>query len=99
MHNGLEGVEGKKNVHDENKFKASTMTFGHCDKTIQHTIEECINFELEIRNDPFLLLEMIELKTCGQGRAKHEFVQPADTMMQFLSLKQDHGESLMDHTK
>ena len=30
---------------------------------------------------------------------KYEFVQPTDTILQFLSLKQDHGESLVDHVK
>ena len=35
----------------------------------------------------------------GQVRAKYEFVQPTDTLLQFLLMKQEHGESLVDYTK
>ena len=35
----------------------------------------------------------------GQVRAKYEFVQPTDMITQILSLKQEHGESLIDYSK
>ena len=44
-------------------------------------------------------METIKLKMYGQVRAKYEYVQPTDTILQFLSLKQDHGESLIDYDK
>ena len=46
-----------------------------------------------------MLLETIKLKMYGQVQAKYEFVQPTDTILQFLSLKQEHGESLVDFVK
>ena len=36
---------------------------------------------------------------CGQVRAKCECVQPTDALTQFLTLKQEHGETLGDHNK
>ena len=44
-------------------------------------------------------METIKMKMYGQVRAKYEFVQPTDTILQFLSLKQDHGESLIEYSK
>jgi hypothetical protein len=35
----------------------------------------------------------------GQVRAKNEYVQPTDTLIQFLTLKQDHGETLGHYNK
>ena len=35
----------------------------------------------------------------GQVQAKYEYVQPTDTLIQFLTLKQDHGETLGDYNK
>ena len=86
----------RQNACDENKFETCTMTFGHCNRTMQNRIEETNNFESTIQNDPFLLLCTIKLKMCGQVRAKCECVQPADAIPQFSSLKQEHGESPMD---
>ena len=66
---------------------------------MQNRIEETNGFEAKIRNDPFVLLDTIKLKMCGQVRAKCECVQPTNTIPQFSLLKQDHGESPMDHVK
>ena len=65
----------------------------------QNRTEESVNFEADVWNNAFVLMDTIKLKTCGQARAKHEFVQPADTTLQFLSFKHEHGESLVDHVK
>jgi hypothetical protein len=89
----------RKNVYEENIFKAYAIIFGYCNKAMQTRIEETTEFELKIRNDPWLLMETIKLRMYGQVRAKYEFVQPTDTLLQFLTLKQEHGESLGDYNK
>ena len=89
----------RQNTYEENKFKAYTIVFGYCNRTMQNRIKESTNFESDIQNNPFLILETIKLKMYGQVRAKYEYVQPTDTILQFLSLKQDHGESLIDYGK
>jgi hypothetical protein len=66
---------------------------------VQNRIEESTNFKSDIRNDPFLLMETIKMKMYGQVRAKYEFVQHTDIILQFLSLKEDHGESLIEYSK
>ena len=86
----------RQNTYTENKFKAYMVIFGYCNKTMQNRIEEAIDFELNIQND---LLETIKIKMYGQVRAKYEFVQPMDTIMQFLSLKQERGETLIEYSK
>ena len=75
------------------------MCIRDSNRTMQNRIEETNDFEMKIQNDPFVPLDAIKLKMHGQVRVKHEHVQPTDTIPQFSSLKQDHGESLMDHTK
>ena len=89
----------RKNTHDENAFEACAMTFGHCNETMQSRIEETNEFEAKIRNDPWTPMDTIKLRICGQVRAKCECVQPTDTPMQFLTLKQEHGETLGDHNE
>ena len=66
---------------------------------MQSRIEETSEFEAKIRNDPCEPMDTIELRMCGQVRAKHECVQPTDTPTQFLTLKQEHGETLGDCNK
>ena len=95
----LKEWKSRQNTYNENKFKAYTLIYGYCNKTMQNRIEETTDFETIIRNDPFTILDTIKLKMYGQARAKYEFVQPTDTLQQFLSLKQDHGESLVEYTK
>ena len=82
----LKEFKTRQNTYDENKFKAYTRIFGYCNKIMQNRIEETTDFELNIRNDPFLLMETIKMKMYGQVRAKYEFVQPTYTILQFLSL-------------
>ena len=45
------------------------------------------------------MLTTIKLKMYGQTRARYEYVQPTDILLQFLSLKQEHAESLVDYTQ
>ena len=68
-------------------------------KSMQSRIEETNDFEAKIRNDPWLLLDTIKLRMYGQVRVKYEYVQPTDTLIQFLTLKQEHGEDLRDYNK
>ena len=84
----------RKNVYEENIFKTNAIIFGYCNKSMQTRIEETSEFEAKIRNDPWVLLDTIKLRMYGQVRAKYEYVQPTDTLIQFLTLKQDHGESM-----
>ena len=80
----LKEWKARQNTYIENKFKAYTVIFGYCNKTMQNRIEEAIDFESDIQNDPFVLLETIKIKMYGQVRAKYKFVQPMDTIMQLL---------------
>ena len=89
----------RKNVYEANVFKAYAIIFGFCNKAMQTQIEETGDFETKIRNDPWLLMETIKLRMYGQVRAKYEYVQPTDTLIQFLTLKQEHGETLGDYNK
>ena len=66
---------------------------------MQNRIKETTNFESDIWNNPFVLLKTIKLKMYGQVWVKYEFIKPTDTILQFLSLKQEHGESLVDYVK
>ena len=65
---------------------------------MQNRIEEMSNYD-KIRNDPWKLLATIKLCMYGQVQTKYEYVQPTDTLVQFLTLKQDYGESLADFNK
>ena len=69
----------RKKIYAENMFKAYSIIWGFCNKTMQNRIEESIEFEAVIRDDPFKLLPAIKLRMYGQTRAKYEYVQPTDT--------------------
>ena len=86
-------------MYEENKYKAYSKIFGYCNKTMQNRIEELTEFDADIRDNPFVLLEKIKLKMYGQVRSKYEFFQPTNTILQFLSLKQEHNKALVDYVK
>ena len=88
----------REGLFKENTYKAYSIIFGYCNKTIQNQIKKISNYD-KIRNDPWELLATIKLRMYGQIRAKYEYIQPTDTLVQFLTLKQDHGESLADFNK
>ena len=41
-------------------------------------------------------MKTIKSWMCGQVRAKHPHVQPTETLVQFVTLKQEHKETLSD---
>ena len=86
-------------MHESNKHAAFTTTLKYCSQTMKNRTEEASNNEMDINNDPFELLKEIKIKMCGQVRAKYKFTQATDTLEQFFSAKQEHGESLTDHVK
>ena len=79
-------------------IEAFTAMLKHCSQAMKNRIEEATNYETEIRNNPFILLETIKSKMFGQIRAKYEYNQVTDTLLQFFGTKQDHGESLIDYS-
>ena len=82
-----------------NKYKAFTIIYNYCNQTMKNRIEESKNYESEIRNNPFKMLEVIKIKMYGQVRAKYEYTQVTDTLVQLINTKQEHGENLTDYAK
>jgi hypothetical protein len=95
----LQEYRERLNEYEENIFKTYAIIFGYCNKQMQSRIEDSSEFEVKIQDDPWVLLSTIKLRMYGQVRAKYEYVQPTDTLIQFLNLKQDHGETLGDYAK
>ena len=63
----------RKNQYDENKKKAFAWTHESlCNKAMKSRLEEMSNFDSEIRNDPFKLLDATKDKMCDPARAKCE---------------------------
>ncbi len=89
----------RKEAYRQNKAKAYALIIKHCNKTMVNKIEEVPDFESRIRNDPVELLKEIRSKMYDPARAKYEFVSLTETLLRFLLLKQEDGESLMDYTK
>ena len=65
---------------------------------MKNRIEEATNYETEIQNNPFILLEAIKSKMFRQIQTKYKYNQVTDTLLQFFSTKQEHGESLIDYS-
>ena len=95
----LERHTDKEKTYDENKCKAFTIIHTYCNQTMRNRIEESKDYEAVIRNDPFKLLSEIKLKMYGQVRAKYEFSQVTDTLVQLFGTRQEHGETLTDYAK
>ena len=67
---------------------------------MKNRTQEQSNFESEIRNDPFKLLESIKEKMCDPARAKHEYASLTDAINRALvDAKQSHGKDLIDYAK
>ena len=98
MEFGIDVKEWKARINacEQNKFKAHATMFQCCNSAMQTRIEETSDFSAKTRDDPFELLKTVKTRMHGQVRAECEFTQPTDTLIQFLTLKQDHSESLSD---
>lgn len=86
-------------AHKENKHKAFMIICNCCNQTMRNQIKESKDCKTKIRNNPFKMLEEIKIKMHGQVRAKCKHSQATDMMVQFISAKQEHRESLTDYAK
>ena len=86
-------------VYKLNKFEAFTVMLKHCSQAMKNRVKEASNYETDIRNNPFKLLEAIKTKIFGQVRAKYKYNQVTNMLLQFFSTKQEHGESLTVYIK
>ena len=62
-------------MHDSNKFMTFTTTLKCCIQTMKNRTDEANDYERNIRNDLFCLLEEIKIKMHRQVRAKCKFTQ------------------------
>ena len=66
---------------------------------MKNRIKESKDYKTSIRNDPFKMLEVIEMKMYSQVRAKYEYTQVTDTLVQLINTKLENGETLTNYTK
>ena len=83
----------------EIKIRAYALIFEHCNKAMQSRIEEYVDFETKIRDNPRLLLEEIKKKMYDPARAKYEYATLTESLRRILETKQEDEESCVEYTK
>ena len=66
--------------YESNKIKAYALIFENCNKAMQTRIEECTDFETNIRDNPRVLLNEIKRKMYDPARSKYEYATLTESL-------------------
>jgi hypothetical protein len=84
----LERCLDRKDTLEQNLTKAYALIFSTCcNKTMQNRIEEHLELETTIRDDPIELLKKIKVLMHGPIRAKCPFASLTEAISRMLNLK------------
>ena len=91
----------RKNQYDDNKKRAfAWMHETLCSKAMKSRLEEMSNFDSEIRDNPFKLLDATKDKMHDPARAKYAYASLTESMTRaLLNTKQEFDEDLIDCAK
>jgi hypothetical protein len=96
----LERYLERKDTLEQNLTKAYALILStHCNKMMQNRIEEHLEFETAIRDDPIELLTKIKVLMHDPIRTKYPFASPTEAISRVLNLKQSENEGLLDYVK
>ena len=89
----------RQDTFTENITKAYALIFSHCNKTMQNIIEEHLDFETKVRDDPIELLKAIKTLMYNPSRANYGYASLTEALVRIITVTQDHDERLIDYTK
>ena len=92
-------LDRKDNLDQGLKKAYSLIYYGYCTKTMQTRIEEHPPFATKIEDNPIALLEAIQTLTHDPIRAQNPMISKLTAMRNFLNIKQQPEESLLDYFK
>jgi hypothetical protein len=86
-------------IYKNNVVKAYALLWARCAKGMQNKIESRSDFETKIKNNPFVLLEVIREHSMHYQEKKYNMCVLFDSVKSLVNTKQREGESLQDYTK
>lgn len=83
---------------DDNVTKAYALIFqSYCSASMQVAVKELPNFESDIRNDPFKLLEEVQKLMHTPMRARYPLLSLSESLAKVVNLRQLENEELIDY--
>src|SRR5210317_2119987 len=95
----LKEHKGRTNTYEQNKIKAYSLILGYCTKQLQNRIMEAGNYEAEIEDRLYKLLQEISSKMYDPARAKYEYASITERFKMLLNTKQQDDKDLTSYTK
>jgi hypothetical protein len=90
----------RKVILEQNLTKAYMLIFStYCNKTTQNRIEEHLDYETTIHDDPIELLSKIKVLMHDPMREKYPFASLTEAMIRMLNIKQIENEGVLDYIK
>ena len=90
----------RKITLDTNLGRAYALILStYCNGMMQHHIEEHLDFESAIQNDPTELFKAINIVMHNPIRVKYPYASQTEALMRTLNIKQLEHESLIDYMK
>jgi hypothetical protein len=90
----------QKDTLEHNLTKAYALIFStDCNKTMHNRIEEHLDFETTIHDDPIELLSKIKVLMHDPIRAKYPFALLTEAIIRMLNIKQIENEGWLDYVK
>jgi hypothetical protein len=76
--------------------KAYALLWARCAKGMQNKIESRANFKTKIKNDPFVLLEIIKEHSMHYQEKKYNMYVLFESLKSLINTRQRESESLQD---
>ena len=86
-------------IYKNNVVKAYALLWARCAKGMQNKIESRADFEIKIKNNPFVLLEIIKEHSMHYQEKKYNMCVIFELLKSLVNTRQREGESLQDYTK
>ena len=86
-------------IYKNNVVKAYALLWARCAKGMQNKIESRADFEIKIKNNPFVLLEIIKEHSMHYQEKKYNMCVLFESIKSLANTKHREGESLQDYTK
>eukprot|EP00957_Ditylum_brightwellii_P100112 7629669-Ditylum_brightwellii.AAC.1 len=89
----------RKRIYEENLFKAYTLLWERCAKSMRNKIASRTDYKSSIYNDPVILLRAIKEHLLNFQETRYEMVIIMDAFRTSFNTKQKENESLQDCTR
>ena len=90
----------RQEAYKENMIKAYALIYGNfCTESMQTRLQQQVNFQDEIRNNPIELLKNIQILMHDPVRGRYPYATVTDAFKTLIFTRQNENEHILDYSK